>query len=88
MTFDKMYSEAHYIQEKHFTNLKCLEIKDMASITLKVIFTEKVLISMKFNLKLKPKYFHAKDYVYQLPEPIKCMTSENFPKLVLFYNKM
>ena len=41
MTFDKMNSESHYIQAKHFTNQKGLEIEDMASITLKIDFTEK-----------------------------------------------
>ena len=36
-----MNSETCYIQAKHFTNQKCLEMEDMASITLKLIFTEK-----------------------------------------------
>ena len=45
MTFDKMNSETYYIQAKHFTNQKGLEeMEDMASITLKLIFTEKVQI--------------------------------------------
>ena len=61
MTFDKMNSETHYIQAKHFTNRKGLEMEDMASITLKLMFTEKVLISEEFNLKLKPKYFLAEN---------------------------
>ena len=50
MTFDKMNSETYYIHAKHFTNQKGLEMEDMASITLKLIFTEKVLISKEFNI--------------------------------------
>ena len=59
-----MNSETYYIQAKYFTNRKCLEMEDMAFRTLKLIFTEKVLISKEFNLKLKPKYFLAENYVY------------------------
>ena len=61
MTFDKMNSETHYIQAKHFTNRIGLEMEDMTSITSKLIFTEKVLISKEFNLKLKLKYFLAEN---------------------------
>ena len=61
MTFDKMNSETYYIQAKNFTHQKGLEMEDMASITLKLIFTEKVLISKEFNIRLKPKYFLAEN---------------------------
>ena len=50
-----MYSETHYIQAKHFTNPKCLEMEDMASMILKVNSPKKVLISRQFNLKLDLK---------------------------------
>ena len=56
-----MNSETYYIQAKHFTNRKGLEMEDMASLPLNLIFTEKVLISKEFNLKLKPKYFLAEN---------------------------
>ena len=56
-----MNSETYYIQAKHFTNRIGLEMEDMTSITSKLIFTEKVLISKEFNLKLKLKYFLAEN---------------------------
>ena len=55
MTFDKMFSKTEYIKAKHFTNPKYLELEDMASMTLKVISVEKVLISKKFNPTHKVK---------------------------------
>ena len=57
MTFDKMNSETCYIQAKHFTNQKCLEMEDMASITLKLIFTEKSANFKGIQSKTKTKVF-------------------------------
>ena len=50
-----MFSKTQYIKTKHFTNPKYKEMEDMASMTLKMISVEKVLIYKKFNLKLKAK---------------------------------
>ena len=55
MTFDKMFSKTEYIKAKHFTNPKYLELEDMASMTIKVIFVENALIYRKLNLRHEVK---------------------------------
>ena len=41
MTFDKTVSKTQNIQAKHFPNPKCLEMQDIASMTLNVISAKK-----------------------------------------------